>query len=274
MAKLTPLQKARRKWIIKKRRELGLCVFCGAEAPDNPLCDRCNEKKTERQRASRAKRKADNLCRDCGKVKVEQGQWRCDECVTKKYGNRICHAEGCVNVAERESYYCGECQERTEWAKSSCNVYFIRCPDCDVLFTATYKGKLRCYECQTKRNSYNPVEKYEKECPWCGEMFWGNSIQKFCPTKKCQRRYHKKNDSKVSVEYIFNRDNGRCHICNRKLNLERKVPHPMAATRDHIIPVSMGGIDESINVKLACFLCNSTKGNRALDNGEQLLLFG
>jgi len=56
--------------------------------------------------------------------------------------------------------------------------------------------------------------------------------------------------------------------------MENKVPHYAAPTRDHIIPLASGGEDIMKNCRLACFLCNSMKGNRKIAGGEQLLLFG
>jgi 5-methylcytosine-specific restriction endonuclease McrA len=49
------------------------------------------------------------------------------------------------------------------------------------------------------------------------------------------------------------------------------VPHPMAPTIDHIVPLSKGGTHEPINCRTAHFLCNSTKGDRLA--GDQLILF-
>ena len=67
MAKLTPLQKARRKWILKKRRELGLCVQCGSEANGNSSCDRCQERTNEATRARREKAATADICQNCFK---------------------------------------------------------------------------------------------------------------------------------------------------------------------------------------------------------------
>lgn len=54
---------------------------------------------------------------------------------------------------------------------------------------------------------------------------------------------------------IYLRDGGRCQYCGTKL--PRKY-----ATVDHILPASRGGKTSWTNVVLACFGCNTRKGNR------------
>ena len=78
----------------------------------------------------------------------------------------------------------------------------------------------------------------------------------------------------VNIGVLFNRDGERCQICHRKLNLKREVPHPLAATIDHIIPLSLGGEHSYKNTQLSCFMCNSLKGCGVLGQGEQLRMFG
>ncbi len=68
---------------------------------------------------------------------------------------------------------------------------------------------------------------------------------------------------------IFNRDEWICQICRKIVNKDVKVPDYDAPTIDHIKPLSKGGIDAPSNVQLACFICNSRKGNMY---GEQYKL--
>lgn len=74
----------------------------------------------------------------------------------------------------------------------------------------------------------------------------------------------------VSRKQVFERDGYRCHLCHRKTNPTKQVPHPRAPTIDHIIPLANHGTHEPLNCRTACFQCNSRKGNRG--GGEQLLL--
>lgn len=73
---------------------------------------------------------------------------------------------------------------------------------------------------------------------------------------------------------IFERDGWRCQLCRRKVDRTKKVPHPMAPTLDHIIPLAAGGRHEPANVQLAHFSCNSLKNAGVYGQGEQLRLVG
>lgn len=66
----------------------------------------------------------------------------------------------------------------------------------------------------------------------------------------------------VSLEFLFERDHGRCQLCGYKLSMETKRPDPRTPTRDHIIPLSKGGTHERTNMQLACDVCNVRKSNR------------
>jgi len=74
---------------------------------------------------------------------------------------------------------------------------------------------------------------------------------------------------------IFERDQWCCQLCHSKVNRDAVVPNPKAPTLDHILPLSKGGTHEPSNVQLACFLCNSLKGDRLyLGRSEQLSMLG
>lgn len=87
------------------------------------------------------------------------------------------------------------------------------------------------------------------------------------------RRRARKRDAfveNVHRKQVWERDGYRCHLCRKKTDPTKPVPHPRAPTIDHVIPLASGGTHEPSNCRTACFLCNSTKGNRG--GGEQLLL--
>lgn len=282
MGKLTELSKERRKWILKTRAWLGLCRTCGKDAPRFNLCNRCRERKIGLQNQKRAKRKEKNLCQECGKIKIKKGEYYCDDCIVKKFPSPPCRTDGCDNITTRKQLYCNECKEARKAERQSCRVYFVNCPDCDVLFTVKTQQFQRCNRCVIKRLEYIPVNKANIECDYCGEIFKGDKRNRYCSDDcrrkvkrwKWQRRLDGYIIENVSLARLFYRDHGRCKICSRKLNLKRKVPHKMAATIDHIIPLSKGGMHEYKNTQLACFMCNSLKGNGTIEGGEQLLLIG
>lgn len=78
--------------------------------------------------------------------------------------------------------------------------------------------------------------------------------------------------STVNRQAIFRRDRWTCRICGRHLKRNAVVPHPLAPTIDHIVPLAKGGTHEPANVQAAHFLCNSRKGDRATE--DQLRLIG
>ena len=65
----------------------------------------------------------------------------------------------------------------------------------------------------------------------------------------------------VDIGAIYERDQGRCHICG-------KAVARAAASMDHLVPISKGGAHASFNVRLAHRRCNSQRHN----NGPAQLL--
>lgn len=53
---------------------------------------------------------------------------------------------------------------------------------------------------------------------------------------------------------IYNKADGRCALCGRKILFEDM-------TLDHIIPLAMNGVDDIENLQCACDLCNKAKAS-------------
>jgi 5-methylcytosine-specific restriction endonuclease McrA len=66
----------------------------------------------------------------------------------------------------------------------------------------------------------------------------------------------------VTLEFLFDRDEGICQLCGVVLSMTTQWPHPRTPTRDHIVPLSKGGTHERGNLQLACAECNIRKSNR------------
>lgn len=283
----------RRRYDIKLRGFLSICTNCGADAFTSSLCDRCQEKTMHRTILKRVKLKGNGLCRECGKVHVEDDQYYCRDCLEKMRARkaiRICISDGCENEALFSNQLCKDCFDRREAEKNSCKVYFVECCNCNLLFTSNRKGMKYCSNnCVMEVQMVKPKNRI---CIVCGKEYefhrginFDNTCSVFCRKEatrdikrnaKHKRRLLIQNSFIESVKTItlFKRDQGRCQICGKKLNLTRQVPHPLAVTVDHIIPISKGGEHSYRNTQLACFRCNSIKGDRPVDGGEQLLLFG
>jgi 5-methylcytosine-specific restriction endonuclease McrA len=64
----------------------------------------------------------------------------------------------------------------------------------------------------------------------------------------------------LTFHLIAERDDWCCGICDEPVDRALDVPHPMAPTLDHIVPLAKGGKHIEANVQLAHFICNSRKG--------------
>lgn len=118
-------------------------------------------------------------------------------------------------------------------------------------------------------------------CKRCGGAFIGTS--KYC-SKECMnraqnsrkeaaRRIREKEqmiDKDISLERLYERDNGKCYMCGIKCNWDDKtitengtiVVGPTYPTIEHVVPLSKGGNHSWDNVKLACFMCNTKKSDK------------
>jgi 5-methylcytosine-specific restriction endonuclease McrA len=74
----------------------------------------------------------------------------------------------------------------------------------------------------------------------------------------------------VDKRKVFTRDNWRCGICREKVDKRLRWPHQMAASLDHVVPLSRGGSHTYANTQCAHSRCNSAKSNGG--HGEQLAL--
>ena len=70
---------------------------------------------------------------------------------------------------------------------------------------------------------------------------------------------------------VFEAEGWKCHICGRPVKRGVNPRDPLAASIDHIVPISKGGTHEPSNVRLAHMGCNGKRGARG--GGEQFALF-
>lgn len=61
----------------------------------------------------------------------------------------------------------------------------------------------------------------------------------------------------ISIKDVYFRDGALCHICGEYVS-------PADASRDHVVPLSKGGINQASNVRLAHLACNQRRGTNAL----------
>lgn len=87
-----------------------------------------------------------------------------------------------------------------------------------------------------------------------------------------RRRARKRNAFVANVyrKRVYELDGYKCHLCGRRCDPAKAVPHPQAPTIDHVVPLASGGTHEPANCRTACFMCNAVKGDRG--GGEQFAL--
>ena len=59
---------------------------------------------------------------------------------------------------------------------------------------------------------------------------------------------------KLSLDYLYAKAKGICYVCKKPVARER-------ASREHIIPLSIGGTDAESNLSISHKRCNSKRGN-------------
>jgi 5-methylcytosine-specific restriction endonuclease McrA/lambda repressor-like predicted transcriptional regulator len=122
-----------------------------------------------------------------------------------------------------------------------------------------------------------------KTCKCCGNIFFTDKKINYC-SKRCVNRVSNKNseharrtrmkeqmvDKDITIEGLYNRDNGKCALCGGKCEWDdytKKDNYFIAGnfypSIDHIIPLSKGGLHSWENVQLAHRICNTRKSNKS-----------
>jgi hypothetical protein len=61
---------------------------------------------------------------------------------------------------------------------------------------------------------------------------------------------------------VYERDGWICGICETSVDATLAYPHPLSASLDHVVPLSLLGPHTYENVRLAHLRCNIGRGNR------------
>ena len=67
----------------------------------------------------------------------------------------------------------------------------------------------------------------------------------------------------ISRGEVFREHGSSCHICGDRIKPSLRVPHPLAGTVDHVVPLALGGRHVIENLRPAHFSCNARKGAKA-----------
>lgn len=120
-------------------------------------------------------------------------------------------------------------------------------------------------EKQKQRNRLNPDENRKRANQWYKDNPHRAKANVAKSDAKRRGLLKGKPIHKIDLPTLAERDNWRCHICEKKVTEE-------SWSRDHLIPVSFGGPHTWDNVKLAHRVCNSRRNKGYIS--AQLMLFG
>ena len=139
------------------------------------------------------------------------------------------------------------------------------CTQCDKTYQPTKPWQKTCsYVCSyTQRNNKRKrgITNYA-ECARCGSSLRNKRAQAIYCSKTCKSMDHTfKHRAKTRVttisrrKEIYDRDNGRCYICNKELALNE-------VELDHLIPGAKSGHSGPDNLAVSCRFCNRSRGAR------------
>ena len=220
---------------------------------------------------------------ECGNKKNRRSQ-KCYECFHPNSGRYSCDKLTTVAIIDA---LCGFVLTDREVANSlgvaktlvyNCRKRYIVCLGCG----AKTRG-LMCQSCGQKfahvrsriRRTGATVSRILccKEC--CSFFTTIKSNSRFC-SKRCGERYSERNRRHWQRQKTLNRNgvsfaqlfeqSPNCEVCGVRMVLPSSAWNENAATIDHIIPLSKGGLHTQDNVRCVCHLCNSIKGDRDLSD--------
>lgn len=199
-----------------------------------------------------------------------------------------CSIDGCGNVVQAR----GWCSAHwSRWKRHGSPTARLRgevvngkriCPTCEIDKPLTEWTKGECKLCARERaaafrirNPYEPVT-ILRVCINCGRGFEGNRKWRLHCSEECSnatktarnwkhlnaRRARERGAfvERFDRHEIFERDDWICGICGDLVDRELRHPDPMAASLDHIIPVSRGGKHSRSNTQCSHWICNMRKG--------------
>lgn len=202
--------------------------------------------------------------------------------------------------------YCSSiCAERVKYerkqAKKIAAKPTLACPACGTQFVQTRRDKVcctrRCTDIHRGMVRAEPFPRAICALPECGVEYQPRKPdQRCCREAHSKKLWHREHPGRpwtdarrdlhqrrrairkgattgrpVRLAEIREWDGNRCHLCGKRVGV-KPYPHPLSASLDHVIPLSLGGTHDPDNVRLSHLRCNVAKGNGG--GNEQLLLIG
>lgn len=213
-----------------------------------------------------------NKCVDCQKETRGRGK-RCRSCSRlalprKEIVAKVCDVESCDKPLHSK-HYCAMHFSRVERTGSIEGQQAELCVLCKTGL-ARSKKSLYCALCRKQldkeRQQANRERINERRRQDYIKDYRANPSKYLVANSNYVAKKKSNGREPYTREEIFVRDALKCHLCQELVDLTLKKPHPMSASVDHLVPVSLGGPDTKNNVKTAHLRCNIQRGTKALDN--------
>jgi 5-methylcytosine-specific restriction endonuclease McrA len=120
-----------------------------------------------------------------------------------------------------------------------------------------------CAECGQPMMKRRSVIRCSRSCraAYLGRMARRDNRQAHDRRRRDRLRNAALGQVPVVPSAIYERDEWRCWLCGDAIPRDVVVPHDLAATVDHVTPISKGGLHTPLNVRAAHFICNSLRGD-------------
>lgn len=189
----------------------------------------------ERCRAVISVYRTTGRCRKCS-IRLMAKPTPCTACqqpVERRDGHRVAMCEDCLASTQRKAAF-DKLLNEIHRLRTTAAGYSVRCClECRVEFESRKTKQAFCLACTRARNHR---------------------------LKKARRRGAP--GLLPPLHQIFTRDQGVCQLCHQAVDRRLTPNHRLAATLDHIVPVSKGGSHHEDNIQLAHRGCNSGKRDR------------
>lgn len=200
--------------------------------------------------------------------------------LSKQYGlhkDYCVDREKCLEMAKTMQYTIDEIREACGYSSNS------------AVKNAIIKNGLPCPQTNKQREMSRrdaiQVSSFQPDlriCRKCNSIFIPIRVNQCFCNKICERDFsHQRNDiirkrlkkcvyvDNITLDELYERDKGICYLCGEYCDYSdyvmkngKKCAKGNYPSRDHIVPISKGGLHSWNNVRLAHIKCNSQKGAR------------
>lgn len=192
--------------------------------------------------------------------------------------DRTCSIEGC-EAAHQARGWCAMHYKRylktgdpLKTVQPARPIYPDRaCTLCGKMFSPAVYNQKRCSSKCTRRAAHLRAGARQRggpvpgsaSCAICGTEFpMISTRQRYCG-RRCRMRakdQYRRYRVAAKRKAVYERDENICQLCLLPVDTSIPYPHPLAATLDHIVPVTAGGTHDIGNLQLAHMACNASKG--------------